>query len=156
MKVELLKTLKGNEGKVWPAGEVLEGDLPEEIISEIALDRGVVRVIEDVPKPPPPIKEEPEPEKEPEKEKGLDLDKTLEEMDAVETLRYTAEHKGGGWYDVVDNETGKKVNMKHLRKADANELIEKLYEQTEALSVDEALESMGDEEKPTLAKRKKK
>jgi hypothetical protein len=78
MKVELLKTLKGNT-ETWLAGEVFVEPFPEEIISEIALDRGVVRVI-DAPAPPPP------PTKEPERDRteGLQLDEALAAIEEVE------------------------------------------------------------------------
>ncbi len=79
MKVELLRTLKGNT-ETWPAGEVFVEPFPEEIISEIALDRGVVRVIEAPAPPPPPVKE---PEREYRTE-GLQLDEELAAMDEVE------------------------------------------------------------------------
>ncbi len=78
MKVELLRTLKGNT-ETWPAGEVFVEPFPEEIISEIALDRGVVRVIEEPAPPPPPTKE-----LEGDRAEGLQLDEELAAMDEVE------------------------------------------------------------------------
>ncbi len=75
MKVELLRTLKGHT-ETWPAGEVFVEPFPEEIISEIALNRGVVRVIE-APAPPP-MKEPEEDETE-----GLDLDAELAAIEEV-------------------------------------------------------------------------
>ncbi len=80
MKVELLRTLKGNT-EVWPAGEVFVEPLPKEIISEIALDRGVVRVIEE-PAPAPPPTKEPEPERD--RTQGLQLDEALAAIEEVE------------------------------------------------------------------------
>ena len=77
MKVELLKTLKGIT-EVWLAGEVFVEPFPEEIISEIALDRGVVRVIE-APAPAPPPTKEPEGDK----TEGLQLDEELAAIEAV-------------------------------------------------------------------------
>ena len=78
MKVELLKTLKGIT-EVWLAGEVFVEPFPEEIISEIALDRGVVRVIEEPAPLPPPTKE---PERD--RTQGLQLDEALAAIEEVE------------------------------------------------------------------------
>ena len=79
MKVELLKTLKGDT-EVFPAGTIFEDPLPSEIQSEIALDRGVVRVIEE-PAPTPPPTEEPDRR---DRTEGLQLDEVLAAMDEVE------------------------------------------------------------------------
>ena len=40
-------------------------------------------------------------------------------------------HKGAGWYDVVNTETGQKLNDASLRKSEAEELIGKEPEEAE-------------------------
>lgn len=47
MKVELLVNLKYGSSKIRGKGEVFTDPFPSEIQSEIKLDRGTVRIIED-------------------------------------------------------------------------------------------------------------
>jgi hypothetical protein len=40
---------------------------------------------------------------------------------------YELKHVGGGWYDIINTETGKKLNtQKHLRQAAAKQMLEDL------------------------------
>lgn len=43
--------------------------------------------------------------------------------------RYTMQERGGGWYDVIDSETGKKVNEQAMREDVAKQLLEDLGEE---------------------------
>jgi hypothetical protein len=155
-KVELLVTLRGND-QLWLKGEVFDYDkMPGEVAAEISLGRGTVRVFEEhVPPPPVPPPETPAPEPSfSEVAKSLlEEEETEEEEEEGERpSRYLINHKGGGWHDVIDTETGAIMNSKALKKADAEALVSELEEeQTEALSVDESVSEAGEEkQKPTL------
>ncbi len=76
MKVELLVTLRGNT-EFFPAGTIFEDPLPVEIQSEVALNRGTVRVIEETAPPPP---SPPEPDRR-DRTQGLQLDESLAAME---------------------------------------------------------------------------
>jgi hypothetical protein len=153
-KVELLVTLRGKE--LWLAGTVFDYDtMPGEIAAEIAMDRGTVRVFEQVTQvpvvPPPPP---PEPEVSfSEIAKDLldaDLETDLEEEEAEveETPRFFAKHKGAGRWVVLDQETGARMNEEYLDKKAAKALTTKLNDELE--SGPQVVGASSEEEKPTL------
>jgi hypothetical protein len=156
-KVELLVTLRGND-QLWLKGEVFDYDkMPGEVAAEISLGRGTVRVFEEYVPPPPSV---PPPETPVDEPSFSEVAKSLleeeeteeEEEEGEKPSRYLINHKGGGWYDVIDTETGALMNSKALKKADAEALVTELEEeQTEALSVDESVSELVEEnQKPTL------
>ena len=134
-KVELLVSLRGDK-ELWIAGEVFDYDtMPGEIAAEIAMNRGTVRVFEQidpqpaVPPPAPPVKEE-EPTF---SEVALSL---LEEEEKEPS--FEAKHKGAGRWVVIDTESGETVSEGYLKKKEAKALAAKLEKGEE------------EEEKPTL------
>ncbi len=103
-KVELLVSLRGDK-ELWIAGEVFDYDtMPGEIAAEIAMNRGTVRVYEQVdPRPavppPPPIKEDEPSFSEAAKallDADLETDLEEEEAEVEETPRFFAKHRGRG------------------------------------------------------------
>jgi hypothetical protein len=161
-KVELLVTLRGND-ELWLAGQKFDYDsMPGEIAAEIALDRGTVRVFEEVtqvpavPPPAPPPSDEPSFSEVAKSLLDADLEAEIEEEEAEieEVPRFFAKHRGAGRWVVLDGETGERMNEEYLKKKPAKDLAKKLneeqHEQTEALSTDEALASMDEEERPSL------
>jgi len=149
-KVELLVTLRGQE--LWPAGTVFPYDeMPGEIVAEIAMDRGTVRVFEEVvqapivppPAPPPPEASFSEIAKD---LLDADLEAEVEEEEAEieETPRFFAKHKGAGKWVVLDQETGERMNEEYLKKADAKAFAVELNKELEETPEED------EEEKPTL------
>jgi len=59
---------------------------------------------------------------------GLEKKKeTVEEVKEGESsVVYSLKHRGGGWFDVINSETGKVINEKALPKGEAEKLIESL------------------------------
>ena len=55
--------------------------------------------------------------------------KNLREPDI--TPDYKIEHRGGGWYSVINTATGKAVNEDALKKANAEELVAELTAEEE-------------------------
>ena len=155
-KVELLVSLRGDK-ELWIAGEVFDYDtMPGEIAAEIAMNRGTVRVYEEVTQVPvvPLLPPEDEVSFSDAAKALLEEEKKAEEKEELEELkslpRFVAKHKGSGRWVVLDMETGKQINEELLSKEDAAALAEKQeagrFEQTEALSTDE-------EENPSLVVR---
>lgn len=61
------------------------------------------------------------------KEKDENTEKELD-IKEDEELEVEMVHRGGGWYDVVNKKSGKKINEKPLKKTDAEILLETLTE----------------------------
>ena len=143
-KVELLVTLRGSE--LWNAGTVFDYDtMPGEIAAEISMDRGTVRVFEEViqaPVVPPPPPPEPEASFSEIAKDLLDADLEAEveeeEAEVEETPRFFPKHKGSGRWVVLDQENGERMNEEYLDKKGAKALAKKLNEEEPS------------EEKPTL------
>jgi hypothetical protein len=143
-KVELLVTLRGNE-ELWLNGHVFDYEtMPSEIRAEIAMDRGTVRVFEQIdPEPavPPPAPPEEEPT-------FSEVAKSLLEEEEKEPS-FVAKHKGGGRWVVIDTESGIAVNEGYLKKKEAKDLAAKLEKGEEAPPIESELSGFGDD-KPTL------
>jgi len=131
-KIELLATLRGDT-ELWYKGHVFDYDtMPREIAAEIALDRGTVRIFEQVdqkPAVPPPPPPEPQPSFSDVAKSLLKEGLEVEEGEEKEPRPlYEMDYKGGGWYNVINTETGMKMNRAALRKDEAEELIQSLTE----------------------------
>jgi len=59
--------------------------------------------------------------------KEEDMEKELD-IKEDEELEVEMVHRGGGWYDVINKKSGKKINEKPLKKTDAEILLETLTE----------------------------
>lgn len=139
-KVELLVTLRGDT-ELWHVGHIFDhATMPREIAAEIAMDRGTVRIFEEVERKPA-VPSPPPPESQPsfsEVAKSLLKEEPVEEEPA-----YRAKHKGSGRWIVEDTDTGEVMSDGYLNKKDAKALAKKLNEG----EVEEV------EEKPTLVLR---
>lgn len=61
-----------------------------------------------------------------EKEKKAVKRKAKEDAEDKESAEYDLKHKGGGWYNIVNKDTGKILNESPLKKEDAEKYLKDL------------------------------
>lgn len=129
-KVELLVTLRGDT-ELWHVGHIFDhATMPREIAAEIAMDRGTVRIFEEVERKPA-VPSPPPPESQPsfsEVAKSLLKEEPVEEEEEPAAPSYRAKHKGSGRWVVEEVDTGKVMSDGYLNKRDAKALEKKLNE----------------------------
>lgn len=67
----------------------------------------------------------------------LDPKQAKEENEPLATNHLEMRHKGAGWYDVINTETGEAINTKNLRHDEAEELVQQDAEEEEDEEEDE-------------------
>ena len=132
---------KHTDGVVYKPGMLFEGDESE---IKSVIDKFDLIVEQEKPKPEkvkPPENDDPDPtpDADPDPDEGTDKEEppkrtrgdaeTVADPNESETVTDTVglvlQHRGGGRYDVVNPETGNKINDDYLNKAEAEALVRK-------------------------------